>query len=319
MRRPTPALLALATALGLLVLSSLAPRRAGACFAIGRAGPVPIQGEEALIVWDAARRTQHFVRRAAFRGVRSDFGFLVPTPSRPELLEVASGFFDTLFGFYGRAPDDALGAMRGGGGEGGPHGRTAGARVEVLEQRQLAGMEASVLAASDPRALTDWLRQHRYPSSPALTRWLAPYVASGWIVTAFRIDPSATPRTTRFHTSSVRMSFQTDRPFFPYSEPSAGRPRPFRVSVIAPTRVRAVLARVGETTSEPWPVAPGFADAPFGLPRLETTVPQGSIPRGSWLTTFDEPRSRRGARDLFFDPDPSTERVASTITTRIEP
>jgi hypothetical protein len=267
-----------------------------------------------MIVWDAARRIEHFVRRASFRGIRSDFGFLVPTPARPELLEVASGFFDTLFSFYGRPPEqrEGIGAMRGAGGSG-----TASAGVRVLEQRHLAGMEASVLAADDPRALVAWLREHRYPSSRALTRWLAPYVATRWIVTAFRVDPAGGPP--RFHTASVRMSFPTDRPFFPYSEPAAGAARPFRVSVIAPTRMRAVLQRVGETESEAWSVAPGFAGAPAGLGRLESTVPAGSIPRGSWLTTFDEPASRRGARDLFFEPDPTSEPIASRISTRIEP
>lgn len=305
---------ALCALLMLLAIVLTAPR-ADACLAIGRSGPVPIHGEEALIVWDAARRTEHFVRRAAFRGVRADFGFLVPTPSRPELQEVASGFFDTLFGFYGRAPEGREGGYGtlGGGGR----GMAAGARVEVLEQRRLAGMEATVLAANDAAALTDWLRRHRYRTTPATTRWLAPYVASEWIVTAFRIDPRG--GSDRFQTASVRMSFATERPFFPYSEPSAGPARPFRVSVIAPTKVRAVLQRVGETESEAWAVAPGFAGAPVGLSRLETTVPQGSIPRGSWLTTFDEPRSRRGRRDLFFDADPEGTQVASTITTRIEP
>ncbi|MCA9610167.1 MAG: hypothetical protein KC619_31440 [Myxococcales bacterium] len=60
------------------------PPPAEACAARGRQGPIPIEGEEALIIWDASRHRQHFVRRAAF-GAGEDFGFLVPTPSRPEL------------------------------------------------------------------------------------------------------------------------------------------------------------------------------------------------------------------------------------------
>jgi len=308
MARPWTWLFSLAAALALA--SSIVTPRADACFAVGRRGPVPIRGEEAMIVWDAARRTEHLVRRAGFRSVRSDFGFLVPTPSRPELLEVASGFFDTLFNFYAASPREIVQASSGGG-DGRRGAAAARPEVRVLEQRHLAGMEATVLLANDAGALSGWLRRHRYPSSRALSTWLEPYVAQGWTVTAFRVDPSGGSST--FQTASVRLSFATERPFFPYSEPAAGPARPFRVSVIAPTKMRAELARVGDTNVEPWGVPVGYAGAPAGLSRLESTVPLGSIPHGSWLTTFDEPRSRRGDRDLFFTAAPDASPVTSSI------
>ena len=42
---------------------------------------VDVAYEEALIVWDDAAKTEHFVRRATFEGTAYDFGFLVPTPN----------------------------------------------------------------------------------------------------------------------------------------------------------------------------------------------------------------------------------------------
>ena len=39
--------------------------------------------ESAVIVWDPATKTEHFIRRATFHGKAGDFGFLVPTPSVP--------------------------------------------------------------------------------------------------------------------------------------------------------------------------------------------------------------------------------------------
>ena len=92
----------------------------------------------------------------------------------------------------------------------------------VLERTRVAGYDAAVLAANDPAALNRWLGEHGYESRPALTAWLEPYTKGNWTVTAFRI---ATIDTTRpgIATTAVRMTFPTDRPFFPYREPEDQR------------------------------------------------------------------------------------------------
>ena len=48
---------------------------------------VEITDEAALIVWDSANQTEHFIRNANFETDAKDFGFLVPTPSVPSLHE----------------------------------------------------------------------------------------------------------------------------------------------------------------------------------------------------------------------------------------
>ena len=86
------ALLALTTA-----LATLAPRDATACATAPPAGAVVSVAEEsAVIVWDEATKTEHFVRRATFRSAAKDFGFLVPTPSKPELAEASDDSFTRL-------------------------------------------------------------------------------------------------------------------------------------------------------------------------------------------------------------------------------
>lgn len=302
-------------ALAALTLSVLVPElrssEASACAAIGRRGPMPIEGEEALIVWDAERRTQHFVRTAAFSGADADFGFLVPTPSRPELAEVAEDVFQRLFEVY-RAPPPPAPQRADRSRSRGLLTSAATPPVEVLERRTVAGLDAAVLRANDAGALDAWLARHGYPSSDALRTWLAPYVSRGWIVTAFRIDPGA-QRGTGFATRALRMSFQTDTPFFPYSEPASpnASPRPFRVSVVSSTRMRV---RAGTAA---WSGRVGYADRPGAA--LSSAL-RGIVPRegvGAWLTVFDEPRSQRGRDDLFFEPDPSTARTPSVLTAPI--
>jgi hypothetical protein len=55
---------------------------------------VAIEHEDALIVWDPGKGMEHFIRRARFDTTAKDFGFLVPTPSKPELAEVPDSLFD---------------------------------------------------------------------------------------------------------------------------------------------------------------------------------------------------------------------------------
>ncbi len=57
---------------------------------------VDVADETALIVWDAKTRTQHFIRRATFLSTAYDFGFLVPTPNRPQLAESSDDLFADL-------------------------------------------------------------------------------------------------------------------------------------------------------------------------------------------------------------------------------
>ena len=55
-----------------------------ACAPAPREGQiVEIADESAVIIWDSASQTEHFIRRASFKTEATDFGFLVPTPSQP--------------------------------------------------------------------------------------------------------------------------------------------------------------------------------------------------------------------------------------------
>src|SRR5438270_793237 len=79
------------------------PDDATACMIVvphrGAVAPrVETADETALVAWDERTKTEHFIRRATFTGTATDFGFLVPTPSRPELGAVDDALFDVLAG-----------------------------------------------------------------------------------------------------------------------------------------------------------------------------------------------------------------------------
>jgi hypothetical protein len=233
-----------------------------------------------------------------------------PTPAQPELAEVFTQLEDwtkpeiKTETVYVDRPIIALGcpaAMRQG------NVQEAGA-VAVLDQVRVAGLDATVLKATDTKALQDWLAKHNYDARPPVMKWLDPYVKGGWIITAFQIAKTE-QEARQVGTQAVRMSFTTQRPFFPYSEPAdqreaggQGRERLLRIFLLANQRMGGALDEQTAT----WPGTTAWAG------RLDDAKRQGlaqrlsqevSLPEGGWLTVFDDHASPRpGTTDLFFSP-----------------
>jgi hypothetical protein len=215
----------------LLLAATVDPGDAAPVLACAPAPPqnkaVEIADESAIILWDSTSKTQHFIRRAAFETNAADFGFLVPTPTKPEVEAVDNEAFAELGRITAPAVVEKTRSSGGGGcsigcGKAADPKSSAGAAapsVQVLEEKDVAGYRAAVLKADEAGVLGRWLQDNGYEFSPALEEWVKPYVTAGWKITAFKIAKS-TPDTSGVRSKAVRMSFQTDRPFFPYREPA---------------------------------------------------------------------------------------------------
>lgn len=281
-------------------------REAAACAPAPRDGErVNVAEESAVIIWDPATKREHFIRRATFGGEARDFGFLVPTPTVPELAAVDDGVFDRMQEKTTRrtlyrtekaidwTPLLFLPFARRGKGEG---AATAPPPVAVLSTQTVGGYDAAILDATDAAALTRWLADNGYATTPDLTEWLDVYVRQRWIVSAFKIAGNADALTLR--TSAVRMSFVTERPFFPYREPASQRegasaPRVLKVWFIGPERV---TGRVGDRA---WPGQVYWSEV------LQDRAAGGvTIVPGARLTAFeDHATPRPGVDDLYFERD----------------
>lgn len=307
--------------LGLAALTPAAPRDASACAPAPMAGQVVnIADEAALIVWDASQHIEHFIRRATFRTSAKDFGFLVPTPTRPTLAEASDAVFASLDNAIrpevrvettrGLEPTLACGFFLMRSSASRDDMQAAGvAPVRVLDEVRVAGYDATVLEADDAAALARWLADHRYATTPTLTAWLTPYVAMHWKITAFRVaspDPND-PRPPG--TSPVRLSFNTDTPFYPYREPEDQRlpttaPRSLRVHMVAPQRMDARLGERGV-----WPGAIAYASARDDMASLLSSLQGVTVSAGWWLTSWDDRSSPRpGTDEVFFSPAASQAR-----------
>jgi hypothetical protein len=299
---------------------------------------VRILDESAIIVWNPDTHTEHFIRRASFNATGADFGFLVPTPSEPSLAEVDSHAFDYAEGLMrprtvideNHSADFTPLVVRIFGlftmGEGARPVITAARPVRVLEVQRIAGYDAVVLEADNPAALSSWLAKHDYAASPDLDDWLKPYVAAHWKITAFKIAKGSSGN--QVGTSAVRMAFSTDRPFFPYREPSnqrqpspdtqsPGIPSPGSSSPNQPadvdSRGLSVIfigdgrfeGQLGSESGSSWPGTTMWSDELSAsditalASKLELT--SGQFPQNAWMTSFEDLSSPRpGTADLFF-------------------
>jgi hypothetical protein len=259
---------------------------------------VHVELEEALVIWDGPAQREHLIRRASFATDAKDFGFLVPTPGKPELAEADDAVFGQLVDVTS-------------------HGvRPAAAALTVLEQKVVAGYEAAVLEATDANALYEWLKAHGYRSDAQLVAWTRPYVQQGWKITAFKIAGNAP----KVATKALRMSFQTERPFFPYREPqsqrapgSEKRERLLHVYFLADARFDGAIGG-----KQAWAGRTLFSKRIDEVQRLELLklahLPIMAGGGGRWLTEFEDRSSPRpGTDEVFFERsvDQSTvERVA---------
>lgn len=251
----------------LCAAAAFSPLRVQACLSIGSDGQnVNIADESAIIVWDAENQTQHFIRRATFDTKAKDIGFLVPTPNTPQLGDADNNAFyqiDTWMApkkVYQKRDRYYFTSLIFGGGRYDEESATTAtlanattttatemsddaSRVTIIAQQQVGGYEATILAANNIPGLNRWLKNHKYISTPALMKWLQPYVARGWKITAFKIS-KPDKNDSAVSSRAVRMSFKTARPFFPYREPDQKRQagsRSLRVYFFAPQRMTGAI------------------------------------------------------------------------------
>jgi hypothetical protein len=223
--------------------------------------------------------------------------------------------------------------------------------VDVLETKRVGDYDAAVLVFragdgdnSGPKegaeALTKWLQKHGYEATPATAKWLEWYVQNGWCLTAFKVasapnpadgpPPPVLPKDASFgkgpplpprdlNLKPVRMSFRTEKPFYPYREPEVaptgpptGGTRKLRVFVAAESRYEGKLG----DGANPWPGRTVWA----GKPNAETLgsafaiangKPEGAkapflLPtsaEGFTLTEFEDASSPRpGTDEVYFAP-----------------
>ncbi|HMJ13900.1 MAG TPA: DUF2330 domain-containing protein [Polyangiaceae bacterium] len=305
-----------ASALALLLASFIAAGDALACggffsrAATEGARRPSLAYEQTLIVFDAESRREHFVREVVFRAAREPFGFVVPTPARPEVASVKASPFQALRTDF---PFEAApkGGLRGLGTSGaGIAPGMGGGGVQVLETSKVGSFTAFVLAADNDQALAGWLKKNGFASTPQSDAWLAHYVKLKFFYVAMRYELPKSGASPSTKAETVRISFDTPLPYYPYLEPAAAANEPARAErlldlwLVSRDVFVPVSAREREGKLE-WvrPLASGERYAGSNLSHTlggeAKLLPAGDL---RVLRFMDQKRSRAGFGDIVFVP-----------------
>lgn len=302
----------------LLLWDTITPSLACCAVTVSR-GNVVNADQSVIMIWDKEKQTQHFIRQANFKTDAKDVGFIVPSPSRPQLEESGNEAFTKL---------KQITAPHLSGGFSVPFGCSVAppavqrSSVHIIEEKRVAGYDATVLTARSGQDLVAWLEQNGYPYSPAIAEWAAPYLAGEWHFTVLKLAKQ-TAKTQEIKASSLRITFHTDRPLFPYREPESATAkskldvssRLLRIYFIAEARYRGEIDGGRKWSGEAvW--AKDITRHKASL--LEALkLPASTGPKTWWLTEFEDNwRYQKAAGDVYFSPDPKQDTIDTRSTGR---
>lgn len=268
------------------------------CCVVSEGSPVLMTQENALIVWDEKSRTEHFVRQVDFDAKARTFGFIVPTKSVPELALVDSKIMNSVNRFVSKQmrPKISMSCSA-------DH-MPLQKSVEILKTELLGDYKATVVKATDGASLDRWLKSNGFVSRPAMVPWLDYYAARGWVFTALKYNGTLGKPTV---THAIRLSYKTDKPYFPWKMPSdtfaPGWIRTVNIAVISATPMKGRMSDGSAWDGKvQWS---GDCGAAAKVWCDQLGLPEGSLGPAPVLTSFVNGRNEKGFDlDLSFEPDP---------------
>lgn len=288
-----------------------------------------------VILWDKATQTQHFIRRATFSSAAPSFGFLIPSPSKPELSESGNPAFDDLAKLTAPEVEERVrkrpafsacscGEKSSAGADPPPSPKAAAsASLKVLEQKTVAGFDAAVLETDSASELVAWLNKNGYSFSPEVEGWAKPYIEQKWKITALRMaKPQGQAQDKRVEADALRMSFKTDRPLFPYREPDSSKAAPaleakrrlLRIFFLGEARYQGDFTPAAGQSAAAWTGKVAWSGELTSEQRSQLLenlkLPGNTGPEKLWLTEFEDPWPYAQApSDLYFAQSETQETV----------
>jgi hypothetical protein len=267
-----------------------------ACSGVGPPGKPVVFGDQTnIVIWDEATQTEHFIRNANFRSSANDFGFIAPTPNKPELHEASNKAFYTLallaprIQYMSSARASAGGMVH------------KADEVRVIQEADVAGYHATTLWSTSAHAINNWMNDHGYVSTPEVEKWAERYCGRGWYLTAFKvIDKTKLAAST----GTIRMSFHTQAPYNPFYVPASNilvnKKGTLRVYFVSVGDYDANIGPDGETWKTPIWSAP-VPEASSALLAKQVKIPAEAIPDNVQVETFvDNDFPRPAADDIYF-------------------
>ncbi len=321
----------------LLIASASAPFAVWACIVVHRPNePAPrIDAERVLILYDEARRMEHFFRELRVSG-NQQFGFIVPIPSKPTVVAVKSPVLDwadsrlSFPKFERPAKESRWDRIKRWQIQGIHSGEPA---VNVVATQRIGDFTAATLQANDGGALTAWLKENKYEAPAGAEAMIEHYIRLHYYFVAFRFESSGEAKPAEV-SQTIRISFATAAPYYPYREPdqlpaclpgsAAPANRLLEAWFVSTHRWMpraSVMDKDGTLRwRNPWGQTPTDPEADKELSNYFTLEMQADAPKGPLtIEVFHDTRAHRlGYSDVFFAPVESTSAApADALTSSI--
>src|SRR5271166_3124018 len=145
------------------------PADSACCYFAAKDKDILQPAQKAFLTFDEAEKVETFTVQPKFEGNASDFGMVIPTPSKPKLDEMPRDFFKDLAIFtilepmdiqkyksklYARAGNDKSQAEK--------KPDDAKSTVKVLEMGVVGSLDYKIITAEKADDLYAWLKENKY-------------------------------------------------------------------------------------------------------------------------------------------------------------
>ncbi len=179
--------------------------------------------QKALICYKDSIET--LVLQVKFSGTASEFGWLVPVPSKPVInaLEDNENPFPQLSYYNQKRKNKEEKQLS----KSGIGGRNTKKRTVVLEHSFKGVYETAILSSNSSESLQNWLNTHEFNISKEAKTILDDYINRKWLFAAFKIrtavDTLELQKLKTGELQPISLKFKTDRPVYPMKISSINR------------------------------------------------------------------------------------------------
>lgn len=183
--------------------------------------------QNAIIVYDGENETLYL--QARYEGNVEDFAWIVPVPSKPSVEKGRTGLMEEIADYFyqlkleewktGRLDDGGIIAL----GEGEAKDSEKAPKpkkVRVVEAKRVGIYDLTVLEATDPEALSGWLKKHDFklPDTEEAKEILDYYIKRKMYFCALRICKGSrrpSKKISKGWIQPVAISFRAEQPYYP--------------------------------------------------------------------------------------------------------
>lgn len=194
--------------------------------------------QKAVIFYD--NKVEDLILSVSFRGDAEDFGWIVPTPEKPEVSKASEEIFTSLDEITRPKKEymhPASGRFK-------DSNQKIEEEVRIVETKKIEYYNITVLQAGDSEVLADWLNENDY-QFPIEGRYILDnYIKNNWYFTAVKIDADAKnlvedSLNNRFysgHMVPLRLKFNSDKIVYPLKISSVMQYNKYKSVSSAPDR-----------------------------------------------------------------------------------